>query len=893
MTSRPFALPLDTSAPSSEPTSRSGERDSQTRVVPSSLEDRCGIVVARTVAGRHVPFVGRDRELGMLLAAFAESRSEPMARAMMVTGPPGSGKTRLCFEALRTIVSLDEPVAIWGAVADPIRQRAALGLVRGLLCNVLDLRETEPREAARARILEHVGARLRDDVERVAAYIGELVGVAFDEAYAPSLSVARREPALMAFELERAFEDLVAAECGAHPLLIVVEDLHAADAPSLRMLGGALASVRAGALFLLATGRPEVHDLHPALWTAQGREDLVLGPLRTSAAASLVQKVLGDLVPEDHAASLAEAAGGSALILEELMRAEIERRGTDAPAARHLVRSRIEGFSTAMQRIAFAASVLGSAILPSGVEMVLGPEADLYDVDAALDALVERDVLVRQKTSRSELEPEPRPRGGARETELRFRHASVRDIASSMLSPEDRAAMHGRAVRWLDQRVNVEPASIAEHASRAGDDVRANAAWIAAAERALAADDARLALDAIGRAHPIEPLDVARVRGIEATAHRMLGHYRAAEEAARDALAKAPRGSRPHLRAAGEAAIVASRLSSRPTLVAVARDLLEVSVGPDDAAHLRWALTHVAMGVRHACSVDLAVSLTARVHEDDSPRPKLDPETRGRLRGIRAIDALHADDLDAHVLEAHAAVQRHIEGGPLRRLARAAVALGCAYLRVGAYRESERVLRTAIGQAERLGLGELAASARAHFGLLLARIGEGDEGRAVVEESIERFRAYRLGGMEGRARLHLATISLDERDHHAAFAEAIRALPLLKSSEETLVPWTLAVMACAELGLGRAEAGRGHAREAMDRLASLGAVDEGEALVRLAHAESLMACEKHSAARAAIAQAHARVLERARKIGDPTMRRAYVETIPEHVRIAERLCDWI
>src|SRR6185503_12249455 len=53
--------------------------------------------------GRETPTVGRDRELRTLDAISAESRSERVARGVLVTGPAGSGKSRLRYEFLRRL----------------------------------------------------------------------------------------------------------------------------------------------------------------------------------------------------------------------------------------------------------------------------------------------------------------------------------------------------------------------------------------------------------------------------------------------------------------------------------------------------------------------------------------------------------------------------------------------------------------------------------------------------------------------------------------------------------------------------------------------------------------------------------------------------------------------
>ena len=88
---------------------------------------------------------------------------------------------------------------------------------------------------------------------------------------------------------------------------------------------------------------------------------------------------------------------------------------------------------------------------------------------------------------------------------------------------------------------------------------------------------------------------------------------------------------------------------------------------------------------------------------------------------------------------------------------------------------------------------------------------------------------------------------------------------------------------------GRAEPS---AREAMDALDALGGVEEGESYVRLAFAESLEASGDREAARAAIAAARVRILERAAMIHDPAWKESFLQLVSENARILELAREW-
>lgn len=58
---------------------------------------------ARTLLGRPTPWVGRRRELSQLVSLFEECVDEPIARAALVVGEAGIGKSRMRSEVLRAL----------------------------------------------------------------------------------------------------------------------------------------------------------------------------------------------------------------------------------------------------------------------------------------------------------------------------------------------------------------------------------------------------------------------------------------------------------------------------------------------------------------------------------------------------------------------------------------------------------------------------------------------------------------------------------------------------------------------------------------------------------------------------------------------------------------------
>ena len=98
----------------------------------------------------------------------------------------------------------------------------------------------------------------------------------------------------MGDQMRRAFEHFVATETAAQPVVIVLEDLHWGDLPSVKLVDAALRALTDRPLFVLALARPEVHELFPRLWAERGAHELRLDELTKKGSERLVRGVLGD-----------------------------------------------------------------------------------------------------------------------------------------------------------------------------------------------------------------------------------------------------------------------------------------------------------------------------------------------------------------------------------------------------------------------------------------------------------------------------------------------------------------------------------------------------------------------------------------------------------------------
>ena len=116
------------------------------------------------------------------------------------------------------------------------------------------------REKLAARVGQHVAREIR---ERVTEFLGEIADVRFDDAQREALRAARANPQLMGDGMRRAFEDWLMAECAAHPVLLVLEDLHWGDLGTVSFLDSALRNLQDQPFMVLALARPEVEERFP------------------------------------------------------------------------------------------------------------------------------------------------------------------------------------------------------------------------------------------------------------------------------------------------------------------------------------------------------------------------------------------------------------------------------------------------------------------------------------------------------------------------------------------------------------------------------------------------------------------------------------------------------
>ncbi len=201
-------------------------------------------------------------------------------------------------------------------------------------------------------------------------------------------------------------------------------------------------------------------------------------------------------------------------------------------------------------------------------------------------------------------------------------------------------------------------------------------------------------------------------------------------------------------------------------------------------------------------------------------------------------------------------------------------------MQLGAFSRAERVLRQAITVAQPMKLSFL-APVKANLGHALARLGHLDEALAVETEAVHRCVEQGYRRFEAASRIYLAEILSMRGDSEGAAGEAQRA-ESAASGSPAIRAHALATHADILLAAGLPAAALAHAAEAMRMLESLEGVEEGEALIRLAHIRALAASGLAGEASRRTAEAQGRLRERGARIGDPRYRKSFLQNVPEN-----------
>jgi len=423
-------------------------RDDRPATAEDARAELDGLMAPGSIASRpddplralaHAGFVGRDAELRALKSAF-EHALEGRPSLQLLVGEPGIGKTRLAQE-LSLHARLRGARVLFGRCNDAEGSPPYLPFVEAL--------ETffagETVESLRQRLGDDAST-LRELLARTTARLPEIA----------------RDPARIdRFALFQATAHLLSRIAGDHGLLVVLEDLHWADKPSLLLLHHIVRNLAASKVLLVASYRDvEVSRQHPLaavlgdLRRERSVERILLRGLDREQVRALVAAV-GDST-DSFVDGLSRQTEGNPLFVQEVLKHLVENGGIGEAATRSrsfaipegirdVIGRRLSRLGEACNRMLARAAAIGPRFAFELLQAIADEKEDtLLDLlDEAVAAQVIRET-----------------RDGGRSA-YEFTHALIRQTLYEELSGPRRVRLHrqvGEAIERthrgpLDERV--------------------------------------------------------------------------------------------------------------------------------------------------------------------------------------------------------------------------------------------------------------------------------------------------------------------------------------------------------------------------------------------------------------------------------------------------------
>lgn len=409
--------------------------------------------------GLDAPLIGRDAELARVIGSL-DRACGGAAQLVRLVGEAGIGKTRLVNEFVARIRDEDlfAGVAIRQAVCSPLGEQS-YGTLAAVLRSAYGIAQKADAAEAGAKLAEalsELGLPAEEADHLMPLYL-HVLGLGD-----PNAVLRHVEPEQLRRQIFFAIRTVFERRLALSPLLIIVEDLHWADAVSLEALRFLMDRLERTRLMLLFTHRP-VLELDQFGSSRISHTTLRLPPLGDTDGQRLLAAYFshGWCEPPGRLFNrILERAGGNPLFLEEIIRGLIEagaleRDGAlwrmksdevaaDIPASiQALLLARLDRLPHQVRQLAQEAAVIG----PRFDAAVLGAAAtERAGVEAGLELLCDAEIIEEIAGSNS-----------ISLRTYRFTQTMLQDVIYQNLLLQRRIELHGRIGAALERLYSDEP----------------------------------------------------------------------------------------------------------------------------------------------------------------------------------------------------------------------------------------------------------------------------------------------------------------------------------------------------------------------------------------------------------------------------------------------------
>jgi len=422
-------------------------------IAPSTRRTRFDVSAEKGLA----PFVGRERELELLLDGFEHSKAG-RGQAFSIIAEAGVGKSRLLYE-FRKAVANEYVTFLEGKCLSYSRGVSYHPVIDVLKAN-FDIRDGNEDSEIREKIIRQLKILGADEASTL-PYLLELLSVKDSGIDKIPMSPEARKNRII-----EAVKRIALRGSEIRPIIMAIEDLHWIDKSSEDSLKDLLDSIAGSKVFLIFTYRPEfVHT-----WGGKSYHNQInLNRLSNRESLAIVSYLLGtEVIDRELEELILEKTEGVPFFIEEFIRSIKELKIIERKEDRYLLAQNIKDVTipSTIQDVIMARV----DSLPEGAKEVLQTGSVIereftYELVKKVTGLPERELLSHLSVLRdSELVYE---RGIFPQSTYIFKHALTQDVVSDSILMKRKKQLHeeiGNAIEEL-YGVNLEEyyGILAEH----------------------------------------------------------------------------------------------------------------------------------------------------------------------------------------------------------------------------------------------------------------------------------------------------------------------------------------------------------------------------------------------------------------------------------------------
>lgn len=410
-----------------------------------------------------VPLVGRNGEMRKLENVFASVGTEKAPHLVALLGDPGVGKSRLTRDFMDAIS--DRAKIVFGRCL-PYGNGVTFWPLREILSQEAGVTTSDSSADVRGKL-----AAFAEDV--LDASQGERASTLLRACYATmgvqsaSSDAGAPDPRETFRHLLEGWRDLLRHFSAQRPLVVVIEDIHWADATMLEVLGDLVRHVK-GPVMFICPARPDLIDTRPEwLGSLPNLTSIHLDPLDDEESCRFIALLLDvDELPEDFTQKVLERAEGNPFFLEEILNRLMDegyfafREGRWEPVrdfsdveipdnVQAAILARLDLLSTEDRAALQLAGVIGRTFWPA----LLSELTKRADISSTLETLRRRNLVVERPSS---------ARQGEADREFAFKHVLTRDVAYESLPRRSRGEAHAAVARWIEKTRGPRASEVAD-----------------------------------------------------------------------------------------------------------------------------------------------------------------------------------------------------------------------------------------------------------------------------------------------------------------------------------------------------------------------------------------------------------------------------------------------